>query len=135
MPPDEEDHEIRRNSNGRPFPGVELKIVDPETGITQPPLIPGEICLKGWTLFKGYYGMPEETRKSMDDEGFFHTGDYGWMDEKGYLYYRGRYKQMVKSGGVDRRMYPRERLNSFWRTTPISRPFRLSDFLILNGGR
>jgi fatty-acyl-CoA synthase len=37
--------------------------------------------------------------ESMDEEGFFHTGDYGWMDSRGYLYYRGRYKQMVKTGG------------------------------------
>jgi fatty-acyl-CoA synthase len=43
--------------------------------------------------------MPKETQDAMDEEGFFHTGDYGWLDEKGYLYYRGRYKQMVKTGG------------------------------------
>lgn len=99
MPPEEKDYEIRRNANGRPFPGVELKIVDPVTESRQPAGTPGEICLKGWTLFRGYYKMPEETKASMDEEGFFHTGDYGWMDHKGYLYYRGRYKQMVKTGG------------------------------------
>jgi len=99
MPLDETDYDIRKNANGKPFPGVELKIVDPETGNRQPDGTPGEICLKGWTLFRGYYKMPEQTRNSMDEEGFFHTGDYGWMDQKGYLYYRGRYKQMVKTGG------------------------------------
>ena len=52
MPPEEEDEEIRRNANGRPFPGVELKIVDPETGKQQPTGVAGEICLKGWTLFR-----------------------------------------------------------------------------------
>jgi len=99
MPPEEKDYETRRNANGKPFPGVELKIVDPETGMRQPAGSPGEICLKGWTLFRGYYKMREQTQNSMDEEGFFHTGDYGWMDERGYLYFRGRYKQMVKSGG------------------------------------
>jgi len=99
MPYEETDYEIRRNSSGKPFPGVELKIVDPETGMRQLAGTAGEICLKGWTLFNGYYKMPEQTAASMDDEGFFHTGDYGWLDEKGYLYYRGRYKQMVKTGG------------------------------------
>lgn len=99
MPYEETDEEIRRNANGRPFPGVELKIADPETGNRLPIGQAGEICLKGWTLFQGYYKMPEQTKESLDGEGFFHTGDYGWMDGKGYLYYRGRYKQMVKTGG------------------------------------
>lgn len=98
-PVEETDYETRKNSNGRPFPGVELKIVDPQTGKPQPAETPGEICLKGWTLFKGYYKMDQQTMESMDEEGFFHTGDYGWMDSRGYLYYRGRYKQMVKTGG------------------------------------
>jgi fatty-acyl-CoA synthase len=99
MPAEETDYETRRNANGKPFPGVELKITDPQTGQREPVGTPGEICLKGWTLFKGYYKMPKETQDAMDEEGFFHTGDYGWLDEKGYLYYRGRYKQMVKTGG------------------------------------
>ena len=99
MPYEETDYETRKNANGKPFPGVELKIVDPETGKRQPTGTAGEICLRGWTLFKGYYKMPEQTAAAMDDEGFFHTGDYGWLDERGYLYYRGRYKQMIKTGG------------------------------------
>lgn len=99
MPYEETGYDIRKNANGKPFPGVELKIVDPETGKRQPLGIPGEICLKGWTLFDGYYKMPEQTAGVMDAEGFFHTGDYGWLDEQGYLYYRGRYKQMIKTGG------------------------------------
>ena len=43
--------------------------------------------------------MPEETAAAMDEEGFYHSGDYGWLDEKGFLYYRGRIKDTVKSGG------------------------------------
>ena len=99
MPYEETDYETRKNANGKPFPGVELKIVDPETGKRQQAGAPGEICLRGWTLFHGYYNMPDQTAAAMDDEGFFHTGDYGWLDERGYLYYRGRYKQMIKTGG------------------------------------
>lgn len=99
MPYEETDYETRKFANGKPFPGVELKITDPETGNRQPTGTAGEICLRGWTLFKGYYKMPEQTASSMDAEGFFHTGDYGWLDDRGYLYYRGRYKQMIKTGG------------------------------------
>ncbi|WP_077213290.1 class I adenylate-forming enzyme family protein [Bacillus dakarensis] len=99
MPALETNEQIRKYSNGKPFPGVHLKIVDPVTGSKLSPNEPGEICLKGWPLFQGYYKMPKETSNSLDDEGFFHTGDYGWLDEQGYLYYRGRYKQMIKTGG------------------------------------
>lgn len=95
----ENDYNVRKYSNGKPFPGVELKIVKPETGEREPAGAGGEICIKGWTLFDGYYKMPQETRDSMDGEGFFHTGDYGWLDEQGNLYYRGRYKMMIKTGG------------------------------------
>jgi fatty-acyl-CoA synthase len=97
--PGETDYQIRKYSNGKPFPGVEVRIRHPETGDSLLPNQPGEICLKGWTLFNGYYKMPEETKRVMDADGFFHTGDYGWLDEKGNLYFRGRYKMMVKSGG------------------------------------
>lgn len=96
---DEKDYSTRKYTNGKPFPGVKLKIVNPETGERVPPETGGEICLKGWTLFDGYYNMPQQTKDSIDEEGFFHTGDYGWLDEKGNLYYRGRYKMMIKTGG------------------------------------
>ena len=43
--------------------------------------------------------MPEETAAAFDDEGYFHSGDYGWIDAEGYIYYRGRYKETIKSGG------------------------------------
>ncbi|MBI5968345.1 MAG: acyl--CoA ligase, partial [Deltaproteobacteria bacterium] len=99
VPHEEKDYAKRKYTNGKPFPGIEVKIVDPETGSKKAPGEAGEICLRGWTLFQGYYKMPEETRRSMDEEGFFHTGDYGWFDEEGFLYYRGRYKMMIKTGG------------------------------------
>lgn len=99
MPLDETDEMLKKLSNGKPFPGVEVKVVDSNSGETLPANVPGEICLKGWTLFQGYYKMPKETAEVMDEEGFFHTGDYGWLDEDGYVYYRGRYKNMIKTGG------------------------------------
>lgn len=95
----ETNKEIRLNTNGRPFPGVEFKIIDPQTGTECAPNTPGEICFRGWNRFIEYFGMPEETRQAIDGDGFFHSGDYGWLGEDGYVYYRGRYKMMVKTGG------------------------------------
>jgi fatty-acyl-CoA synthase len=99
MPPVVTDEETRISTNGRPVPGVEVRIIDPESGEESPPGTPGEICFKGWSLFIEYLEMPEEMEKSFDDEGFFHSGDYGWQDEDGFVYFRGRYKMMIKTGG------------------------------------
>lgn len=92
------DLERMKHSNGRVTSG-EIRIIDPETGKEVPPGELGEICARGPSLFKGYYKMPEETADCFDKDGFFHSGDYGFIDEAGYLYYRGRYKEMVKTGG------------------------------------
>ncbi len=92
------DVERMKQSNGRVTSG-EVRIVSKETGRPASPGEPGEICVKGPALFKGYYKMPEETERCFDADGFFHTGDYGWMDAQGYLYFRGRYKEIVKTGG------------------------------------
>jgi len=99
VPADEKDYEVRKFTNGRPWPGIEVKVVDPDTGQRVPPNQGGELCLRGWTRFKEYYKDPEETNKAIDSEDFFHSGDYGWMDEDGNVVYRGRYKMMIKSGG------------------------------------
>jgi len=88
-----------RDSHGRPGLGMELRINDFETGEQVPVGEPGEICFRGPALFKGYYNMPEETERAFDEDGFFHSGDIGWVDDQGYLYYRGRRKETVKSGG------------------------------------
>ena len=99
VPLSETDYEIRKNTNGRPWPGIEVKVVDPITGKKVSAGESGELCLRGWSRFREYYKNPEETKKSIDSEGFFHSGDYGWMDEKGNVTYRGRYKMMIKTGG------------------------------------
>ena len=97
--PDQTDRRIRKYYNGRAWPGIEVKVVDPAGGETRPAGEPGEICLRGWSRFQEYYNNPEETAKAIDADGFFHSGDYGWMDEQGNLAYRGRYKMMIKTGG------------------------------------
>ena len=99
VPLSETDYEIRKNTNCRPWPGIEAKVVDPVNGKTVPPGESGELCLRGWSRFREYYKNPEETKKSIDVDGFFHSGDYGWMDEKGNVSYCGRYKMMIKTGG------------------------------------
>jgi len=97
--PDVTDYEKRKSTNGKPWPGIEVKVVDPETGAELPPNQPGELCLRGWSRFQGYRKNEEETKKAIDQDGFFHSGDYGWKDEDGFVIYRGRFKMMIKTGG------------------------------------
>ena len=98
-PPWVEDLTLKSRANGRPLPGLDIKIVDPENGAPVSPGEPGEICFRGWCRVMEYVGMPDETAAAIDEEGFFHSGDYGAIDADGWLYFRGRYKQMIKSGG------------------------------------
>ena len=88
-----------RMSSGFAMPGVSLRICDVVTGESLPAGAPGEICFRGWNLFSRYHGDPEKTAEVIDKDGFFHTGDYGFIDEDGRLYYRGRYSMMIKTGG------------------------------------
>lgn len=85
--------------SGYPLVGYELKIVDPDTGATLPPNTPGEICCKTYMLMQGYYNKPEETAKTIDQDGWLHSGDMGLLTEDGYLRFMGRYKEMLKVGG------------------------------------
>lgn len=94
-----DDEERKKYSNGMVMPYMETKIVNPETGERMGVGELGEICSRGPGLFKGYYNMPEETAAAMDAEGYYHSGDYGWIDEKGFIYYRGRISDTVKTGG------------------------------------
>lgn len=84
---------------GIPFLNVELKIVDPETDKEVPLGEPGEICVKGPLVMKGYYNKPEETKKAIDKDGYMHTGDVGIMDEDGYIRIVDRTKDMIIVGG------------------------------------
>ena len=84
---------------GLPFPNVDLKLVDPDTGNEVPLGEPGEICVKGPMVMKGYYNKPEETKNAIDSDGFMHTGDMGAMDEEGYVRIVDRTKDMIIVGG------------------------------------
>jgi len=93
-------------SVGVPFPDTDCRIVDVETGTKDLPLgQSGEIILKGPQQMMGYYKKPEETAEAVRD-GWFHTGDIGYMDDEGYLYIVDRKKDMIIAGGFN--IYPRE---------------------------
>jgi fatty-acyl-CoA synthase len=91
--------EDRLNRMGKPLPGVEMKILNPQSGETLPSGEKGEICVRGWNLMQGYYKKPEETAKAIDGEGWLHTGDLGFIDEKGLIFFLGRIKNVIRSGG------------------------------------
>ena len=91
---------------GQPIPQVEVKIIDPATGETQPLDTPGELCTRGFLVMMGYYDMPEATRATVDAAGWLHTGDLCSMDARGFCRITGRLKDMVIRGGEN--LYPRE---------------------------
>lgn len=92
--------ERRLETVGRPLGGVEVRIVDPETGAPRAAGEMGGIALRG-NLMPGYWNDPERTAEVFDADGFLLTGDLGYLDGEGYLYYRGRLKEMVKTGGIN----------------------------------
>lgn len=91
--------EDRTNSCGRPFPGIEVRIVDQSTGAALGPGERGEICVRGYSMFEGYHGDPSLTSDKTDSEGWFRTGDIGSLDAAGRISYHGRLKDMLKVGG------------------------------------
>lgn len=88
----------RCTHTGTPLPGIEVRIVDPETGETMPPNERGEIIVRGPFVFDGY-DRPESGDTGLDDNGWFRTGDLGAMTETGGLSFLGRLKDMLKVGG------------------------------------
>ncbi len=107
--------ELRVSTVGRALPDVEVKIVDIETGETLPPGKQGELCTRGYLVMKGYYKMPDETARAIDQEKWLHTGDLAIMDENGYCKITGRIKNMIIRGGEN--IYPRE-IEEFLYTHP-----------------
>jgi fatty-acyl-CoA synthase len=91
---------------GRPLPQVDLRIVDPETGATQPIDTPGEIWIRGYQAMLGYCGMEEATRATIGADGWVRMGDLAAMDARGYLRITGRLKDMIIRGGMN--IYARE---------------------------
>lgn len=98
--------ERRVSTVGMVFPHVELKITDPQTQKVVSRGLPGEICARGYVVMKCYYNNPSATKKTIDANGWNHTGDLGVMDEEGYVKIVGRLKDMVIRGGEN--VYPRE---------------------------
>lgn len=86
-------------SSGEPLPGNRIKIVDPLTGEVVPLGERGEIAVKGATLMLGYIGVPLD--ETLDDEGYFRTGDGGYVDAEGRLYWEGRLNDIIKTGGAN----------------------------------
>jgi fatty-acyl-CoA synthase len=91
---------LRLHSQGKPLPGMQLRIVDPETRLVLPPGEVGEILVAGYVT-PGYYRDPEHNAQAFDAEGYFHTGDLGMLDTEGRLYFHGRLKELIKSGGIN----------------------------------
>jgi fatty-acyl-CoA synthase len=93
------DPEVAGESHGEPLPGNTLKIVDPHSGCIVLRGERGEIAVKGPTLMLGYIDVPLD--ETLDEEGFFRTGDGGYMDARGRLFWEGRLTDIIKTGGAN----------------------------------
>ncbi len=98
--------ELRVQTVGRPLPGIECKIVNPETGEELPDGMDGEFVARGYNIMKGYYKMPEATAAAIDEDGWLHTGDLAQRDANGYFKITGRIRDMIIRGGEN--IYPKE---------------------------
>ncbi|MBR4087365.1 MAG: AMP-binding protein [Clostridia bacterium] len=101
-----EDIDHRVETVGSAFPGVECKIIDPETGDELPDGENGEFVARGFNIMKGYYKMPKATAEAIDAEGWLHSGDIACRTPDGYYKITGRLKDMIIRGGEN--LYPRE---------------------------
>jgi fatty-acyl-CoA synthase len=111
----DDDLDRRTATVGRVHPHLEVKVVDPETGLTVPRGTPGEFCTRGYSVMLGYWEEPEKTAEVIDRARWMHTGDLAVMDGEGYLNIVGRIKDMVIRGGEN--VYPRE-IEEFLYTHP-----------------
>jgi fatty-acyl-CoA synthase len=106
--------DVRVSTVGRIMPHVQVKIVDSE-GRCVPRGEQGELCTRGYSVMKGYWDDPEQTRAVIDGDGWMHTGDLGVLDEHGYAKITGRLKDMLIRGGEN--VFPRE-IEEFLYTHP-----------------
>ncbi|MFF4822849.1 AMP-binding protein [Streptomyces sp. NPDC001312] len=102
----DDDLEHRTGTVGRVLPHLEVKVVDPATGVTQPRGTAGELCTRGYSVMLGYWNEPEKTAEAVDPGRWMHTGDLAVMREDGYVEIVGRIKDMIIRGGEN--IYPRE---------------------------
>ncbi|MFC0449201.1 AMP-binding protein [Rhodococcus jostii] len=105
----------RVSTVGHVGPHLEVKIVDPATGLTVRRGEPGELCTRGYSVMLGYWNNAEKTAEAIDAGRWMHTGDIGVMDSDGYVAITGRIKDMVIRGGEN--VYPRE-IEEFLYTHP-----------------
>ncbi|MBR5460076.1 MAG: AMP-binding protein [Clostridia bacterium] len=110
-----EDIDHRVETVGSAFPGVECKIIDPETGLELPDGENGEFVARGFNIMKGYYKMPKATAQAIDEDGWLHSGDICCRTPDGYYKVTGRLKDMIIRGGEN--LYPRE-IEEFYLTHP-----------------
>lgn len=119
LPP--EDHDAngspRMRSAGKALPGVELRILDAQ-GNALPTGEIGEIAIRSPANMKGYWNLPEATAAALSDDGWFRTGDAGYMDADGYLYVHDRMKDMIISGAEN--VYPAEVENAIYGHPAVS---------------
>jgi fatty-acyl-CoA synthase len=94
-----EPESLRISRLGRPLPGLEVKIVFPDSGREAPIGAHGEVLVRGYSVLEGYHKDPVKTAQAIDADGWFHTGDIGSLDEHGTIMFHGRYKDMLKVGG------------------------------------
>jgi fatty-acyl-CoA synthase len=107
--------ECRVSTVGRVGPHLEVKVVDPATGLTVPRGEPGELCTRGYSVMLGYWEQPDKTAEVIDAARWMHTGDLAVMDDESYVNITGRIKDMVIRGGEN--VYPRE-IEEFLYTHP-----------------
>ncbi len=91
--------ELRTQTVGRVLPEMEVKIVDPATGLECAPGRAGELCCRGYNVMKGYYNNPKATAEAIDEDEWLHTGDQATLDEAGYVRITGRIKELIIRGG------------------------------------
>ncbi|MCP9205829.1 AMP-binding protein [Streptomyces cucumeris] len=111
----DDDLERRTGTVGRVMPHVEVKVVDPTTGVTVPRGTRGELCTRGYSVMLGYWQEPDLTAEAIDSARWMHTGDLAVMGEDGYVQIVGRIKDMIIRGGEN--VYPRE-IEEFLYTHP-----------------
>ena len=109
--------EIRATTVGTNYPGVEVKIFNPETGEECAPEVQGEICCRGYNVMKGYYKNPEATSLAIDKNGWLHSRDLAVKTKEGFFRITGRIKDMIIRGGEN--IYPREIENFLYQMPQI----------------
>ncbi len=112
-----DDVATRAQTVGREYPGIEVRVIDPATGIECTSGTQGEMCCRGWNVMKGYYNDPVATTEVIDKNGFLHSGDLGIKDENGNYHITGRIKDMIIRGGEN--IYPREIENFLYNMNQI----------------